>query len=81
MAMAIVITAVMKDSLVDLEQAIEVIEAMAMDSRTLVVALAVTREVGHSSTRTSLIVVNTNNSIGTATSSRFVVVEAYISIP
>jgi hypothetical protein len=82
-----------EDSLVDSEQALdetmEVIEAMAataMDSGVLAVALAVTREVGYSSAKGSHTMVNTNNKVGAATSSRVaaalvVVAEAHVSVP
>jgi hypothetical protein len=86
-AVAMVVIAVIEDSLVDSEQALEeAMEVMAMDSRTPAVVLTVIREVGHSSARVSHAVVNTNNRVGVATSSRNTVasvvrVEAYISMP
>jgi hypothetical protein len=73
---AMAVTAAMEDSLVGSEQAIEAMEAMeameatATDSRAPAVALAVTREVGRSSARASRAVVDTNNRVGAATSSR-----------
>jgi hypothetical protein len=64
----------------------EIIEAMAIDAGALAVAMLVTREVGHSSARASHTIVNTNNRVETAISSRVMVVvvmvvEAHISVP
>jgi hypothetical protein len=69
-----------------MEEAMEAIEVMVIDSGAPAVVLAVTKEVGHSSTRASHAIVNTNNWVGAATSSRVVVapvavVEAHISMP
>ena len=88
-AAVMAVMAAIEDSLVDSEQAMEAMEAMeamAMDLGAPVVALAVTREVGRSSARASHAVVNTNNRVGAATSSRVVVVsvveaEAHVSAP
>ena len=80
----------MEDRLVDLEQALEeameAMEATATDSGAPAVALAVTREVGRSNARASRAVVNTNNRVGAATSSRVVAAsvvaaEAHVSAP
>jgi 2-methylaconitate cis-trans-isomerase PrpF len=80
---------VMEDSLVDLEQALEeamnAMEATAIDLGSPMVVLAVTREVGQSSIRASRAVENTNNRARAAISSRVagasvVGVEAHISI-
>jgi hypothetical protein len=89
-ATAMAATAAMEDRLLDseqaLEEAMEGMEAMAMDSGAPAVALAVTRKVGRSSARAIRAVVNTNNRVGAATSSRVpvasvVVVEAHVSTP
>jgi hypothetical protein len=81
------VMAAMGDRLVDSEQALEeAMEVTAMDSGVPAVVLVVIREVGCSSTRGSHAVMNINNRVGVATSSRdvaaaVVVVEAYISTP
>ena len=88
-AAAMAVTAATEDSLVDSEQAMEAMEAMettVTDSGAPAVALAVTREVGRSSARASRAVVNTNNRVGAATSSRVVAAsvvaaEAHVSAP
>jgi hypothetical protein len=86
---AMAVTAATENSLVGLEQAMdamEAIEAMATDSKALAVALAATRDVGRSSARASRAVMDTNNRVGVATSSRImtasvVAIEAHISTP
>ena len=88
-AVAMAVTVATEDSLVDSEQAMEAMEAMettVTDSGAPAVALAVTREVGRSSARASRAVVNTNNRVGAATSSRVVAAsvvaaEAHVSAP
>jgi hypothetical protein len=61
------VTTAMEDSLVGSEQAME---ATATDARAPAVALAVTMEVGRSSTRANRAVVDTNNRVGVTTNSR-----------
>jgi hypothetical protein len=85
---AMAVTAVMEDSLVDPEEAIE---ATAMDVYALAMAQAATRKVGRSSTRASHTVVDTNNRIGAATNHRVAVatvlvdavvaMKAHVSLP
>jgi hypothetical protein len=72
------------DSEQALKEAMEAMEATVMDSWVLPVALAVNRDVGHSSARASCAIVNTKNRVGAPTSSRVVVavvaiIEAHIS--
>jgi hypothetical protein len=84
------VTVAIEDSLLDFEQALEetmeAMEATAIDSGVYAVALAVTRKFGHSSAKASQAIVNTNNWVRVATSSRVAVatvavMEAYISMP
>jgi hypothetical protein len=73
----------MEDSLVDSEQALEeAMEATVTDlgalAVVLVVALAVTREVGRSNARAHHIVAYTNNRVGAATSSKVIAVTVVV---
>jgi hypothetical protein len=82
------VTAVTKDRLVDSEEGME---AMAMDSKALAVVRAATRKVGRRTAMANRAVVDTNNRVGAATSSRVaaaavvvamvVAVEAHVSTP